>query len=72
MTRHARGEARECQCGKNFYATLSDAQNARWRIGLQAGYQEPVKYYECRYSGWHWTRKGIPEVLTQPKETGNA
>lgn len=47
-----------CGCGKVFSPSQAAAKRTFQQISLERpGEAERVTYYECRYGGWHWTRR---------------
>lgn len=53
--RLVRAQAR-CRCGKIFSPTEADARKAEKFQAEKHQHQNPVRFYQCRYGGWHWTR----------------
>lgn len=45
-----------CGCGKIHSATERDAKRLRKWFARQHGHTNQVRYYQCGYGGWHWTR----------------
>lgn len=44
-----------CKCGKVFGLNEQDARRIVRRIEKRKGHSNPVRFYQCTYSGWHWT-----------------
>ena len=45
-----------CQCGKVYCLDLADAKRVRRLVARERGGDNQVRYYECRWGGWHWTQ----------------
>lgn len=59
---HYRAGSTRCGCGKILHHSLEDAKAGRRYYALTLGepdqlHREEVRYYECEYGGWHWTRR---------------
>lgn len=47
-----------CRCGKVFSPTEADARRVKKSVEKHKGHTtDQVRFYQCRYSGWHWTTK---------------
>jgi hypothetical protein len=46
-----------CRCGKTFCMSEQDARRIVKRIQRRKGETNFVRFYECRWAGWHWTQK---------------
>lgn len=44
-----------CKCGKTYCISEQDAKRVVRRIEKRKGCSNPVRFYQCRHSGWHWT-----------------
>lgn len=47
---------RRCHCGKLYSANQTEARKLYKQIARQHGHKDPVRYYQCRYGAWHYTR----------------
>ena len=51
----------KCRCGKTFSPTRKEAEKTcEYVARLKGGTPNPVRYYQCKYNGWHWTRELQP------------
>lgn len=46
----------KCRCGKTYSPTKQAAVKTRKHVAQRNGGTNPVRFYQCRYGGWHWTR----------------
>lgn len=46
-----------CPCGKAYAPTKAAARDLYKDYGKLLGDPQPVRYYECEYAAWHWTRQ---------------
>lgn len=46
-----------CRCGKVFAPSKDTAKSMRRQIAALKGHNNPVRYYQCEYDGWHWTEQ---------------
>lgn len=46
-----------CRCGKVFSPTEEDARKVQQHVEKRKGRQNPVRFYQCRHRGWHWTQQ---------------
>ena len=44
-----------CKCGKVYGLDEQDARRIVRRIQKRKNDTAPVRFYQCTYSGWHWT-----------------
>ena len=49
-----------CRCGKVYAMSEKDADGMRRFIAKKNGGDNPVRYYECQFGGWHWTQQLEP------------
>lgn len=47
----------KCRCGKTFSPDKKTAVKTWKHVANRNGGTNPVRFYQCRYSGWHWTRE---------------
>lgn len=45
-----------CRCGKLYCSTEEAARRLESTIAENSDHQDKVRFYECGYHGWHWTR----------------
>jgi hypothetical protein len=57
-----------CLCGKSYSPTKAAARQLRREIETYKGRHFPVRFYECRHGGWHWTRQ-VESVRTRMRST---
>jgi len=46
-----------CKCGKVFNPTEKDARRTQRHVEKHKGNHNPVRFYQCKYMGWHWTQQ---------------
>lgn len=47
----------KCKCGKYFSPTREEADKTRRHVAAKNGSDNPVRYYQCKHGGWHWTQQ---------------
>lgn len=50
----------KCSCGKIRAIDLDEARKYRALIWAKLGGAPDVRYYECRFGAFHWTRELDP------------